>query len=398
MIPKTVPIRLGRSALSSRVQVLHHRTLTTETTETSSHQDSENLVPLSQDYKNEPEDSPTPLKPGLKIIDQWMPEYMKKKGPDNYVVLKVAALKTTMKRHTAKLGAVSTPQYHPRETIWNPPKPRDVTLEMLMASQTHFGHHTSLWNPMNQRYIYGIRQGIHIISLEATATHLRRAAKIVEDVCYNGGIVLFVGTKKGHKDAVVKAAELSKGCHLFDRWQPGTITNGDQILKSCRVKVVDPLDQVIEGYEENLEEWKALRPDLVVCLNPLQNYVMLHECRTNNIPTIGIIDTNADPTWVTYPIPANDDSVRASQFIAGVLGRAGQAGNDRRLQSAKAGKVTWNTSSQLVEIIEKETEAQKEDFKRKGNAVKTSSQSIEAFVEPIRDPDWRIKAKADLDD
>jgi small subunit ribosomal protein S2 len=191
--------------------------------------------------------------------------------------------------------------------VLNPPKPEDVTLELLLANQAHMGHATALWNPANQRYIYGIRSGIHIISLEQTAAHLRRAAKVVEGVAYHGGIILFVGTRKGQSQAVVKAAKLSKGCHLFEKWTPGTITNGAQILKKCEVTVVDPLDQAVEGFEEKVASWKALKPDLVVVMNPLENYTLLHECGLHNIPTIGVIDTDADPTWVTYPIPANDD-------------------------------------------------------------------------------------------
>lgn len=175
-----------------------------------------------------------------------------------------------------------------------------------MASQSHMGHNTSLWNPANQRYIFGVRQGIHIISLEVTAAHLRRAAKIVEGVAYHGGLILFIGTRPGQSLAVVRAAELAKGCHLFERWTPGTITNGDQIL-SGRLQVVDHNDQPLSGYEHQMLDYNALKPDLVVCLNPLENYIALHECGLNNIPTIGIIDTDADPTWVTYPIPANDD-------------------------------------------------------------------------------------------
>lgn len=189
----------------------------------------------------------------------------------------------------------------------NPPKPEDVTLELLMASQSHLGHSTSLWNPMNQRYIFGVRQGIHIISLETTAAHLRRAAKVVEGVAYHGGLILFVGTRPGQGPAVVTAAEMAKGCHLFEKWIPGSITNGDQILAKCGIRAIDAEDRNVEGYEEKIAEWKALKPDLVVCLNPLENYILLHECGLNNIPTIGVIDTDADPTWVTYPIPANDD-------------------------------------------------------------------------------------------
>jgi small subunit ribosomal protein S2 len=176
-----------------------------------------------------------------------------------------------------------------------------------MASQSHLGHSTSLWNPMNQRYIFGVRQGVHIISLEVTAAHLRRAAKVVEGVAYHGGLILFIGTRAGHAPSVVKAASMAKGCHLFEKWIPGTITNGDQILHKCGIKAVDKDDERLDGFDEKIADWKALKPDLVVCLNPLENYILLHECGANNIPTIGVIDTDADPTWVTYPIPANDD-------------------------------------------------------------------------------------------
>lgn len=215
-----------------------------------------------------------------------------------------------VKKSTGSLGSVLGPYYEPHKLVTQPPAPKDVTLELLMASQTHMGHATSHWNPGNQRYIQGIRQGIHIISLEATAAHLRRAAKVVEGVAYNGGLILFVGTRPGQDRCVVKAAELSKGCHLFQRWIPGSLTNGDQILGNSKIKAVNEFDEKIEGegFNKKLQEHRALKPDLVVCLNPLENYICLHECGLHNIPTIGVIDTDADPTWVTYPIPANDDS------------------------------------------------------------------------------------------
>ena len=181
-----------------------------------------------------------------------------------------------------------------------------------MASQAHMGHATSLWNPMNARYIYGVRQGIHIISLEATAAHLRRAAKVVEGVAERGGVILFIGTRKGQQRSIVQAAKLAGGCHLFERWVPGTITNGDQILGNSTLTVVDECDKPVMKRGGKLErkvgEMGAVKPDLVVCLNPLENWVALHECGLVGVPTVGIVDTDADPTWVTYPIPANDDS------------------------------------------------------------------------------------------
>ena len=194
---------------------------------------------------------------------------------------------------------------------------------------------------MNSRYIFGIRQGIHIISLEVTAAHLRRACRVVSGVAERGGLILFVGTRPGQERCVVKAAEMAKGCHLFERWTPGSITNAVQLLGRCKTKVVDEFDQDVPGYENELKDRPVLKPDLVVCLNPLENWVLLHECGLNAIPTIGIIDTDADPTWVTYPIPANDDSLRCVQVIAGALGRAGEEGQSNRSEKAKEGNVTY---------------------------------------------------------
>ena len=194
---------------------------------------------------------------------------------------------------------------------------------------------------MNSRYIFGIRQGIHIISLDITASHLRRACRVVSAVAESGGLILFVGTRSGQDRCVVNAAKLAGGCHLFERWIPGSITNGQQILGSCKMKFVDEYDRELKGLKDELQDQPALKPDLVVCMNPLENWVMLHECGMNNIPTIGIIDTDANPTWVTYPIPANDDSLRCVQVIAGALGKAGEEGQQRRIAKAARGEVTY---------------------------------------------------------
>lgn len=250
-------------------------------------------------------------------------------------------------KHIGHLGGDIPHHYRPNDLLINPPSPADVTLELLLASEAHQGHATSLWNPANAQYIHGIRQGIHIISLEATAAHLRRAARVVQEVTKRAGMVLFVGTRPGQERTIVRASELAKGYHLFERWIPGSITNGQQILGRCRLKVVNELDEEVPGFEEQLHDRAVLKPDLVVCMNPLENYVLLHECALNNIPTIGVIDTNADPTWVTYPIPANDDSLRCIEVIAGVLGRAGEAGQNERLKAAQNGIITFRPAQGL---------------------------------------------------
>lgn len=229
------------------------------------------------------------------------------------------ALFQRIQKNTRSLGSRVGKRYIPTELISNPPGPEDVSLELLMASQAHMGHNTSLWNPANSRYIYGVRQGIHIIALETIAAHLRRAARVVEDVSYRGGVILFVGTRKGQMEIVTKAAELAGACHLFTKWTPGAITNRDVILQSQATKVVNHLDSELDGFDQYKGNARPLLPDLVVCLNPLENYTMLYECGLKNIPTIGVIDTNVDPSWVTYTIPANDDRYAFPLFLLDIV-------------------------------------------------------------------------------
>lgn len=216
---------------------------------------------------------------------------------------------------------------------------------MLLANQTHLGHATSLWNPSNSSYIFGIREGIHIISLEITLAYLRRAAKVVREVSRRGGIILIVGTRKGQREIVVNAAKMAEAYHIFDRWVPGTLTNGQQILENCAIKVVNPLGREIDEYRDVLQasNHPVIRPDLVICLNPLENEVCLHECGLYNVPTIGVIDTDSNPSRVTYPIPANDDSLRSIALIGGALGRAAEEGLQMRKDAVKNGEKVFDT-------------------------------------------------------
>ncbi|KAL2752059.1 hypothetical protein ACRALDRAFT_1045235 [Sodiomyces alcalophilus JCM 7366] len=258
-----------------------------------------------------------------------------------------------LQKMTSSIGSHVTRLYNPEDLIKNPPGPEDVTLELLMASQTHMGHHASRWNPANARYIYGVRHGIHIVSLEATASHLRRATRVVEEVTFRGGLVLFVGTRKGQMEIVTQAAARSGGCHLFTKWMPGAITNRDVILRDREVRMVDEADRVVGGFDIHIRDRRPITPDLVVCLNPAENKTLLHECALASIPTIGIIDTDVDPSCVTFAIPANDDSLRSTAVIGGILGRAGQMGQKRRLADAESGVVHWETPVDTKKFIER---------------------------------------------
>ena len=253
------------------------------------------------------------------------------------------------------MGARVATGHQPDEFLVKPPRPAEVTLPMLLASQSHLGHATSLWNPRNSQYIYGIRGGIHIISLDVTAAYLKRACKVVEEVAARGGLILFVGTRAGQERCVIQAAEMAKGYHIFDRWTPGSLTNGQQILGHCRLMVVNAKDQELPQLSEHVLDKAVIKPDLVVCLNPRENEVLLHECGLNNVPTIGVVDTDANPTWMTYPIPANDDSLRCVTLLAGALGRAGEAGQRRRMEMAAQGQTPFRRI-ELEEIYANDTE------------------------------------------
>lgn len=172
------------------------------------------------------------------------------------------------------------------------------------------GHSRALMNPNFIPYAYGTRAGITIIDLENTIALLRRAASLVRAVTANGGRVVFVGTRPDIRPAVRKAAERigKQAYHVGEKWLPGTLTNMIQTFG-------------VETVEETI-----ITPDLVVFLNPLTNMHAIRECAIQHVPTIGIVDSNADPRIVMYPIPANDESTRVAEIVAGVLSVAGREG------------------------------------------------------------------------
>jgi len=155
-----------------------------------------------------------------------------------------------------------------------------------------------------------VRAGITVIDLDQTLPLLRRAAQLVRSVAIKDGIIVFVGTRPDLRPIVRKAAKRigSQGYHVDEKWLPGTLTNklemfGPEVVKDSRVA-----------------------PDLVVFLNPIANIHAIRECAIEHVPTIGIVDSNVDPRVVMYPIPANDESTRTAELVAGVLSVAGREG------------------------------------------------------------------------
>ncbi|KAI6022713.1 ribosomal protein S2, flavodoxin-like domain-containing protein [Pisolithus marmoratus] len=208
--------------------------------------------------------------------------------------------------------------FQPHHTLSRPLGPSQTTLSALVATGAHFGHTASLMNPNFLPYTYGTRAGLTIIDLEQTLPLLRRAANLVRAVAQRNGTIIFVGTRPDLQDTIQRASERlgTQGYHIGERWLPGTLTNRNQL------------------FQEESQEYR-LTPDLVVFLNPLANMNAIRECAIQHVPTVGIIDSNADPRIVMYPIPANDDSPRTAQIIAGVLSVAGKEGVMAREENHK---------------------------------------------------------------
>lgn len=216
----------------------------------------------------------------------------------------------------SNLGSTQTREnsFQPHHPLHRPVAPNSLTLSTLVAAGAHLGHSAQLLRPAFLPYAYGTRAGITIIDLDQTLPLLRRAANVTRAVARNGGSILFVGNQEPLRPAVVKAAErMGKSAyHLSTRWKPGTLTNAQQIFGD---DVVNETNHI---------------PDLAIILNPLDNMVLIKECCMKHVPTIAIVDSNVDPRIVTYPIPANDDSVRTAELIIGMLSLAGKQGLQER--------------------------------------------------------------------
>lgn len=233
--------------------------------------------------------------------------------------------------HMARMGADIKGVFKPHRDVLSPLSVDKMTISRLMAAGVHLGQSTSLWRSTTQPFIYGTYKDIHIIDLKQTLAHLKRAASVVENIAERGGIILYLGTRDGQKRALEEAAKRTNGYFVSTRWIPGTLTNSTEISGIWEKQEVDLLEKPTGRTLTADENLTIVKPDLLVVLNPTENRNALYEAMKVRVPTIGIIDTDSEPSMVTYPIPGNDDSGRSVNLILGVLSRAGERGLKNRL-------------------------------------------------------------------
>src|SRR5438552_2556204 len=210
-----------------------------------------------------------------------------------------------------------------------------LTMKELLEAGVHFGHQTKRWNPKMQKYIFGERNGIYIIDLQETLKKFRGAYAYVRDLAAGGGTVLFVGTKKQAQETVLEEAGRCGMYYVNHRWLGGTLTNFATIRKSiARLKKLDemsetgeyerlPKKEVIGLERERAKLQSALvgiknmdrLPSAVFVIDPKKEKIAIEEAQRLAITIVSIVDTNCDPTGIDYPIPGNDDAIRAVRLI-----------------------------------------------------------------------------------
>ncbi len=217
-----------------------------------------------------------------------------------------------------------------------------VTIEQLLEAGAHFGHLRRRWNPKMRPFIYGERDGIHIIDLRKTVVLLELARQAALDIAAEGKIILFVGTKPQAKEAIKAAAQRCGMPYVVERWLGGMLTNFSTIRRSIkRLATIDKMES--DGTFEKLTKKERLLlsrerdrlrlvfggiedmtrlPGALFVVDIKKEDIAVKEAQILGIPVIAIVDTNSDPSQVDYPIPANDDSIKTIELVASVIADA----------------------------------------------------------------------------
>ena len=254
-------------------------------------------------------------------------------------------------------------------------------MKQLLEAGVHFGHQTRRWDPKMAPYIFTQRNGIYIIDLQKTIKMLDDAYAFVRAVAQNGGVILFVGTKKQAQDSIAEEATRAGQYYVNQRWLGGTLTNWKTIqsrvqrLKDLKKMSEDGTFDVLPKKEASLltkEKDKLERflggiedmpriPDVLFVVDPKKEKIAVHEANILGIPVVAMVDTNTDPDPVDVVIPANDDAIRAIRLISGAMADAvieGKQGQDDENAEAEMAKGAEEKQADTEADAEKAVEAE----------------------------------------
>ena len=216
-----------------------------------------------------------------------------------------------------------------------------VSMRQLLEAGVHFGHHTRRWSPKMRQYIFGVRNGVHIIDLQQTVPLMNTALKALRDIAANGGRVLFVGTKRQAQETVREASKRCGQYYINHRWLGGTLTNWKTVSQTiARLRELDEiltsntkgrvkkellmLSREREKLEKSIGGIKGMGglPDALFVIDTTKEDIAIKEANRLGIPVFAIIDTNSDPCGVNFPIPGNDDALRAIEVYCNLAADA----------------------------------------------------------------------------
>ena len=247
------------------------------------------------------------------------------------------------------------------------------TMRQLLEAGVHFGHHTRRWNPKMKPYIFGVRNGIHVIDLQQTVPMLYRALEVVRDVAAGGGRILFVGTKRQAQDAIAAEAQRCGQYYVNHRWLGGMLTNWKTMSHSIRrlkeletllqqgttgltkketlnlTRERDKLEQTLGGIKD-----MADLPDLIFIVDTNKEHIAVEEANTLRIPVVAILDSNSDPRGISYPVPGNDDAIRAVSMYCELAAGAVLDGLEREMVTS--GVDIGEQDQPMAEVPPEETE------------------------------------------
>ena len=229
----------------------------------------------------------------------------------------------------------------------------DFSMRQLLEAGVHYGHQTQRWNPRMSQYIYGDRNGIHIVDLTQTVPMLEQALKVVRDTVAKGGRVLFVGTKRQAQKAIAEAAEKSAQYYMNHRWLGGTLTNWKTVSQS--IQRLKAIDETLGAGAEGLTKKERLGmerdqaklqaslggirdmgglPDLLFVIDVNKEDLAILEANKLGIPVVAVVDTNCSPKGIDYIIPGNDDAARAIALYCDLASRAALDGMSAQMGAA----------------------------------------------------------------
>ncbi len=229
----------------------------------------------------------------------------------------------------------------------------EFSMRQLLEAGVHYGHQTARWNPRMGEFIYGERNGIHIIDLTQTVPLLDQALKVVRDTVAKGGRILFVGTKRQAQKPIAEAAEKCAQYYMNHRWLGGTLTNWKTISNS--IQRLKQIDEILASGAEGLTKKERLNmerdqaklqaslggiremggtPDLLFIIDVGKEALAIQEAQKLGIPVVGVVDTNCSPKGVNHVIPGNDDAARAIALYCDLVSRAALDGMSAQMGAA----------------------------------------------------------------